>query len=207
MERCPLGIVRADAAAGSTAMAAARRCQPIPRPDFAVTDVDAAWPSLLRVVSWHSATRCGARPTLRLSDCAGCHPATMDATGTLLVTGFPGAQTSAHINGWSMSASPHRTDAPAHNPMPTRRGPGCARWPWARGIRARRCPRHDGGDAADRPCRSRDGQLHTVVPVYESLSLNATFVRPYTDGIRIVFAGWGGLFVGRAKQRQLVGRC
>lgn len=39
----------------------------------------------------------------------------------------------------------------------------------------------------------RDGQLHTVVPVYESLSLNATFVRPYTDGIRIVFAGWGGL--------------
>lgn len=38
-------------------------------------------------------------PTLRLSDCAGCHPATMDATGTLLVTGFPGAQTSAHING------------------------------------------------------------------------------------------------------------
>jgi hypothetical protein len=39
----------------------------------------------------------------------------------------------------------------------------------------------------------RDGQLHTVVPVFESLSLTATFVRPYTDGIRIVFAGWGGL--------------
>ena len=39
----------------------------------------------------------------------------------------------------------------------------------------------------------RDGQLHTVVPVYESLSLMATFKRPYTDGIRVVFSGWGGL--------------
>jgi predicted CxxxxCH...CXXCH cytochrome family protein len=37
--------------------------------------------------------------TLRLTDCVNCHPATMDALGTLLVTGLPGAETSAHING------------------------------------------------------------------------------------------------------------
>ena len=37
--------------------------------------------------------------TLRLVDCVNCHPATMDAAGTLLVTGFPGAESSAHING------------------------------------------------------------------------------------------------------------
>lgn len=37
--------------------------------------------------------------TLRLTDCVTCHPQTMDAAGTLLVTGLPGAQTSAHING------------------------------------------------------------------------------------------------------------
>jgi hypothetical protein len=39
----------------------------------------------------------------------------------------------------------------------------------------------------------RDGQLHTVVPVYESLSILATVKRPFTDGIRIVFSGWGGM--------------
>lgn len=39
----------------------------------------------------------------------------------------------------------------------------------------------------------RDGQLHTVIPVYESLSLLATIQRPFTDGIRVVFSGWGGL--------------
>jgi predicted CxxxxCH...CXXCH cytochrome family protein len=38
-------------------------------------------------------------PTLRLFDCVTCHPATMDATGALIVTGPPGAETSAHING------------------------------------------------------------------------------------------------------------
>jgi predicted CxxxxCH...CXXCH cytochrome family protein len=38
-------------------------------------------------------------PAMRLVDCAGCHPATMDATGTLRVSGVPGAETSAHING------------------------------------------------------------------------------------------------------------
>ncbi len=39
----------------------------------------------------------------------------------------------------------------------------------------------------------RDGQLHTVVPVYESFSMLATVKRPFTDGIRIVFSGWGGM--------------
>src|SRR4051794_8113567 len=39
----------------------------------------------------------------------------------------------------------------------------------------------------------RDGQLHTVVPVYESLGILISLQRPFTDGIRIVIAGWGGL--------------
>jgi hypothetical protein len=39
----------------------------------------------------------------------------------------------------------------------------------------------------------RDGQLHTVVPVFEALSVLLTVQRPYTDGIRLVFSGWGGM--------------
>lgn len=39
------------------------------------------------------------QPTMRLIDCVTCHPATMDATGAILLSGPSGAQTSAHING------------------------------------------------------------------------------------------------------------
>lgn len=38
-------------------------------------------------------------PKQRLTECATCHPATMDPTGALRVTGPPGAETSTHING------------------------------------------------------------------------------------------------------------
>lgn len=41
----------------------------------------------------------------------------------------------------------------------------------------------------------RDGQLHTVVPIYESLSALATIRRPYTDGIRLVLSAWGSMTV------------
>ena len=34
-----------------------------------------------------------------LKDCAGCHRTTMDETGQVIVTGAPGQETSAHING------------------------------------------------------------------------------------------------------------
>lgn len=38
-------------------------------------------------------------PTMRLTDCARCHAATMDATGALILSGPPGAEMSTHING------------------------------------------------------------------------------------------------------------
>lgn len=38
-------------------------------------------------------------PDMRLGDCARCHPATIDASGTIIVSGPPGSETSAHMNG------------------------------------------------------------------------------------------------------------
>lgn len=38
-------------------------------------------------------------PGLRLQDCATCHPATMDPSGAILLSGPRGAETSAHMNG------------------------------------------------------------------------------------------------------------
>jgi predicted CxxxxCH...CXXCH cytochrome family protein len=38
-------------------------------------------------------------PALTLSDCAGCHPATVDGNGNILRSGPPGAETSEHIDG------------------------------------------------------------------------------------------------------------
>ena len=45
----------------------------------------------------------------------------------------------------------------------------------------------------------RDGEIHTVVPVYQSLGVLATIKRPYFDSINIVMSGWGSvqLDIGR----------
>lgn len=48
----------------------------------------------------------------------------------------------------------------------------------------------------------RDGQVHTIVPVYESVSALLTVRRPYTDGIRVVFSGWGGLILDIPKDQR-----
>lgn len=41
----------------------------------------------------------------------------------------------------------------------------------------------------------RDGQLHTILPVYESIGALATLRVPHSDGMRIVFSGWGGMIL------------
>jgi predicted CxxxxCH...CXXCH cytochrome family protein len=38
-------------------------------------------------------------PAMLLSDCVNCHPRSVDAAGTIVLTGAPGAETSTHING------------------------------------------------------------------------------------------------------------
>ncbi|HTE49499.1 MAG TPA: CxxxxCH/CxxCH domain-containing protein [Kofleriaceae bacterium] len=38
-------------------------------------------------------------PDLELSDCAGCHPGTVDGSGNILFSGPPGAETSQHMDG------------------------------------------------------------------------------------------------------------
>jgi predicted CxxxxCH...CXXCH cytochrome family protein len=38
-------------------------------------------------------------PDMELTDCAGCHPATVDAFGNILRSGPPGAETSEHMDG------------------------------------------------------------------------------------------------------------
>jgi predicted CxxxxCH...CXXCH cytochrome family protein len=38
-------------------------------------------------------------PTMTRFDCSGCHPRTIDPSGTIIISGPPGAETSAHING------------------------------------------------------------------------------------------------------------
>jgi hypothetical protein len=38
-------------------------------------------------------------PDLELTDCAGCHPDTVDPFGNVLLTGPPGAETSQHMDG------------------------------------------------------------------------------------------------------------
>jgi predicted CxxxxCH...CXXCH cytochrome family protein len=38
-------------------------------------------------------------PTMTRTDCASCHPRTVDPTGVIIIAGPPGAETSAHING------------------------------------------------------------------------------------------------------------
>jgi predicted CxxxxCH...CXXCH cytochrome family protein len=38
-------------------------------------------------------------PAMSLLTCVQCHPSTIDANGSLIVTGAPGAETSTHING------------------------------------------------------------------------------------------------------------
>lgn len=38
-------------------------------------------------------------PDMQLTDCAGCHPATVDAFGNILRSGPPGAETSEHMDG------------------------------------------------------------------------------------------------------------
>lgn len=38
-------------------------------------------------------------PDLELGDCAGCHPATVSPSGTILFTGPPGSETSQHMDG------------------------------------------------------------------------------------------------------------
>ncbi len=45
----------------------------------------------------------------------------------------------------------------------------------------------------------RDGEIHTVVPVYQSLGVTAQIKRPYFDSINIVMSGWGSvqLDIGR----------
>jgi hypothetical protein len=47
----------------------------------------------------------------------------------------------------------------------------------------------------------RDGEVHTVVPVYQSLGAQATILRPYFDSIHIVMSGWGSvqLDIGRSE--------
>jgi hypothetical protein len=36
---------------------------------------------------------------MQLTDCASCHPATVDGFGNILRTGPPGAETSEHMDG------------------------------------------------------------------------------------------------------------
>jgi predicted CxxxxCH...CXXCH cytochrome family protein len=38
-------------------------------------------------------------PTMTRTACASCHPRTVDPTGVVIISGPPGAETSAHING------------------------------------------------------------------------------------------------------------
>ncbi|HET6146405.1 MAG TPA: CxxxxCH/CxxCH domain-containing protein [Polyangia bacterium] len=38
-------------------------------------------------------------PTMTRQDCASCHPRTVDPAGVVIISGPPGAETSAHING------------------------------------------------------------------------------------------------------------
>src|SRR5437763_8620751 len=43
----------------------------------------------------------------------------------------------------------------------------------------------------------RDGSVHTVVPLYQSLSLLATDLRaPWLEDTRVVVSGWGELLAG-----------
>lgn len=50
-----------------------------------------------------------------------------------------------------------------------------------------------------------DGQMHTVVPVYESLSVLATIKRPFTDGLRVVFSGWGAMVLDIPREQRWSG--
>jgi len=38
-------------------------------------------------------------PAMTRTDCSICHPRTVDPTGSIIIAGPPGAETSAHING------------------------------------------------------------------------------------------------------------
>jgi predicted CxxxxCH...CXXCH cytochrome family protein len=38
-------------------------------------------------------------PTMTRLDCSSCHPRTVDPSGVVIISGPPGAETSAHING------------------------------------------------------------------------------------------------------------
>ena len=38
-------------------------------------------------------------PTMTRTDCASCHPRTVDPAGQIIISGAPGAETSAHMNG------------------------------------------------------------------------------------------------------------
>lgn len=51
----------------------------------------------------------------------------------------------------------------------------------------------------------RDGQLHTILPVYESLAVLATLQPQYTDGLRVVFSGWGGMVLDIPSQQTWTG--
>ena len=40
---------------------------------------------------------------------------------------------------------------------------------------------------------TRDGQLHTIIPIYESVSALARLSVPQGNDLKIVFSGWGGV--------------
>lgn len=71
-------------------------------------------PGLVRAPKWTEVgtgqARCGSchgvpptdavhRPNMQLSECASCHPASIDPTGRIIVTGASGNETSFHVNG------------------------------------------------------------------------------------------------------------
>lgn len=51
----------------------------------------------------------------------------------------------------------------------------------------------------------RDGQLHTIIPVYESVGALARVSVPHSDGLRIVFSGWGAMIVDVPREQTWTG--
>lgn len=51
----------------------------------------------------------------------------------------------------------------------------------------------------------RDGQLHTIVPVYESLSVQAALQRRWADELKLNFSGWGAMILDIPRDQRWTG--
>src|SRR5436190_21489260 len=52
----------------------------------------------------------------------------------------------------------------------------------------------------------RDGQLHTVVPIYQSVSLFIRDVKnPFVEDLKLVVSGWGAVAFGEPRDDRVTG--